>query len=185
MKSEITLEILKSFVYLEDFEISYASSPSGKPLGRTIRLIRRPIHSVRRTIRLIRRPIHSVRRTIRLISQTIHPLNFHPSIHKGGEKEGKSPRNYYTSNLSVKESNSYYVYASPTKSSFDKDRKNMYLVELILVTILKLYMNNESCANPWHKYVLCNIETHNTWLCIYTADQLLDTDFARSDFCNQ
>ena len=32
-KSEITLEILKSFVYLEDFEISYASSPSGKPLG--------------------------------------------------------------------------------------------------------------------------------------------------------
>ena len=31
-KSEITLEILKSFVYLEDFEISYASSPSGKPL---------------------------------------------------------------------------------------------------------------------------------------------------------
>ena len=32
-KSEITLEILKSFVYLEDFEISYASSSSGKPLG--------------------------------------------------------------------------------------------------------------------------------------------------------
>ena len=32
-KSEITLEILKSFVYLDDFEISYASSPSGKPLG--------------------------------------------------------------------------------------------------------------------------------------------------------
>ena len=32
-KSEITLEILESFVYLEDFEISYASSPSGKPLG--------------------------------------------------------------------------------------------------------------------------------------------------------
>ena len=34
-KSEITLEILKSFVYLEDFEISYASSPSGKPLDAT------------------------------------------------------------------------------------------------------------------------------------------------------
>ena len=37
-KSEITLEILKSFVYLEDFEISYASSPSGKPLGQTPRI---------------------------------------------------------------------------------------------------------------------------------------------------
>ena len=51
-KSEITLEILKSSVYLEDFEISYASSPSGKPLVAK-RSLRKPMRTATHTRSII------------------------------------------------------------------------------------------------------------------------------------